>query len=350
MQKISICDVKESSCATSLWQHHDSQSKYINLWCVLSSLYCVVSSPLFPSVISGTWCPLVKSHARICSFGIATQCSYIEEWQRYIATPETQAYLIQLLPTRITKSPLYTYKIPSAVPTGSSALFIYDAFVALAISTCDAAQVEGDTFSTIGCHNAFLNQPFLGATGNVNSIMWMEVAWKIRPNSLFPIWWSILSSIVPVEWFPCWNHQGLHSDNQTTICLGQQYQLYLLGQYNDPPPPTNLPAVNTMRRTQTSINLAGCDVPCPSCIAFVSRPLLLDKRPRLPHPKVCLDHRVKYSPLPMSICRLALCITLSELQVQHCILAMGKPFDDASMHIVYRFWVTNLVTSTRTMN
>ena len=115
--------------------------------------------------------PLVKATQGSAVLGLPTDelvrgnRSFIEEWQRYIATPETQAYLNRLLPTRITESPSYEYKIPP-LPTGSS-LFTYDAFMALALSSCDAAQVEGDAFSTTGYHNAFLNQSFLGATGNV---------------------------------------------------------------------------------------------------------------------------------------------------------------------------------------
>ena len=87
------------------------------------------------------------------------------EWHRYIATNETQAYLNRILLSMITGIPLYNYTIPS-FPSGKS-MYIYDAFMSLALSACDAAYKEGDAFSTTTFHNSFLNQDFEGATGTV---------------------------------------------------------------------------------------------------------------------------------------------------------------------------------------
>ncbi|KAI2502234.1 G-protein coupled GABA receptor [Fragilaria crotonensis] len=91
--------------------------------------------------------------------------AFNDEWQRYIATAETQAYLTRILPSMITESPLYNYTIPP-LPSGRS-MFIYDAFMSLALSACDAAHKEHDTFSSGTFHNSFLNQAFIGATGTV---------------------------------------------------------------------------------------------------------------------------------------------------------------------------------------
>ncbi|KAI2502228.1 G-protein coupled receptor [Fragilaria crotonensis] len=79
--------------------------------------------------------------------------AFNDEWQRYIASNETQAYLTRILPSMITESPVYNYTIPP-LPSGRS-MFIYDAFMSLALPACDAAYREGNNFSTTTFHNSF---------------------------------------------------------------------------------------------------------------------------------------------------------------------------------------------------
>ena len=88
-----------------------------------------------------------------------------KEWEKYIATKETKDFLDRLLPPDITGNPAYNYTIPSSPSRGD--LYMYDAFMSLALSTCDSAKSEGSTFSTSTFHDSFLNQDFAGATGKV---------------------------------------------------------------------------------------------------------------------------------------------------------------------------------------
>jgi hypothetical protein len=90
--------------------------------------------------------------------------NFTQEWKQYIKTNETKAFLDRLLPRNITGNPAYDYTIP---PSSSDGLLIYDAFMSLALSTCDSAKSEGSTFSTSTFHDSFLNQDFEGATGTV---------------------------------------------------------------------------------------------------------------------------------------------------------------------------------------
>jgi hypothetical protein len=91
--------------------------------------------------------------------------NFTEEWEKHISTNETKAFLDRLLPPNVTGNPAYNgYTIP---PSSSDGLLIYDAFMSLALSTCDSAKSEGSTFSTSTFHDSFLNQDFEGATGTV---------------------------------------------------------------------------------------------------------------------------------------------------------------------------------------
>ena len=88
-----------------------------------------------------------------------------KEWKTYNATNETKAFLDRLLPPNVTGNPAYNYTIPSS-PFRVD-LFMYDAFMSLALSTFDSEKLEGSTFSTTRFYDSFLNQDFAGATGTV---------------------------------------------------------------------------------------------------------------------------------------------------------------------------------------
>ena len=94
---------------------------------------------------------------------LRSYANFKSEWERYIATNETQEFLHQLLPPNITENPVYNYTIPSS-PSGDQ-LVMYDAFMSLALSTCDSARSQGSTFTTSTFHDSFVNQDFVGATG-----------------------------------------------------------------------------------------------------------------------------------------------------------------------------------------
>ena len=92
--------------------------------------------------------------------------AFKDEWEKHIATTETKAFLDRILPPNVTGNAAYDYTIPSSPSDG---LYIYDAFMSLALSTCDsAAKSEGSTFSTSTFHDSFLKQDFEGATGQVH--------------------------------------------------------------------------------------------------------------------------------------------------------------------------------------
>ena len=90
---------------------------------------------------------------------------FTEEWEKHISTNETKAFLDRLLPPNVTGNSAYNYTIPDS-PSGDE-LYIYDAFMSLALSSCDSAKSEGSTFSTSTFHDSFLKQDFEGATGTV---------------------------------------------------------------------------------------------------------------------------------------------------------------------------------------
>jgi hypothetical protein len=97
--------------------------------------------------------------------GVTGYAAFKDEWKKHIATTETKAFLDRILPPNVTGNAAYDYTIPSSPSDG---LYIYDAFMSLALSTCDsAAKSEDSTFSTTTFHDYFLKQDFEGATGQV---------------------------------------------------------------------------------------------------------------------------------------------------------------------------------------
>jgi hypothetical protein len=90
---------------------------------------------------------------------------FTEEWEKHISTNETKAFLDRLLPPNVTGNSAYNYTIPDS-PSGDE-LYISDAFMSLALSSCDSAKSEGSTFSTSTFHDSFLKQDFEGVTGTV---------------------------------------------------------------------------------------------------------------------------------------------------------------------------------------
>jgi hypothetical protein len=88
--------------------------------------------------------------------------TYQKEWKTYIAKNETRAFMDSLMPPTAFLHPGYAaYEIP---PSSETSSFAYDAFMAMALSACDASASVGANFSADAYWAAFLKVNFTGAT------------------------------------------------------------------------------------------------------------------------------------------------------------------------------------------
>eukprot|EP00934_Nitzschia_sp_Nitz4_P000083 Nitzschia sp. Nitz4//scaffold60_size111251//83901//86573//NITZ4_004158-RA/size111251-augustus-gene-0.123-mRNA-1//-1//CDS//3329555597//83//frame0 len=89
--------------------------------------------------------------------------AFQEEWDTYMATDDAREVLTKKFPEEL-RDLLVGYEVPSN-PSGT--LFAYDAFMAIALSACNAQAAYGRYFSRNEFHDTFLASDFQGATERV---------------------------------------------------------------------------------------------------------------------------------------------------------------------------------------